>query len=959
MRIPNISVTFLLILIAGISGLAQPNIKRCDHDHKMAMYYAQHPGYEEEVEEGFKVFRRNFMKFGNVRMTGTIPVHVIIIHPPGQAIGTGDNFSLEHIQSQINVLNEDFGRYNGDAQNTPPQFPASDTGIQFCLASVDPDGNPTTGVTRYPYSGNFESNEFAVKQATRWPREDYLNIWSVPGLSNLGFAYLPSTSSLPNATLDGVVVNADAFGGPGYGTFPNYDLGRTATHEVGHYLGLQHVWRNNGCGLDDGIPDTPLQDDENYGCPTHPSPSCGNSGDMFMSYMDYTNDNCMNAFSTGQGNYMMNILNGVRSSLLASSTLVCVPPEPLSLTIVSQQNPLCYLGEDGLIEVVASGGASPYMYQINNGTPVNDPVFPGLASGTYMVTVIDDNGDEVSVTVILSDPQPVDGFISNLIQNDCFGGLEGSFEVQPTGGSGNNYTFALNGANPSQNSLFQGLGNGEYEVVIYDGNQCSNFLIVEIVSPPAITWDTVTFNSPLCNGNSNGRFHVQAMGGVSDFVYQLSGRGTQLNGNFTALAAGRYTFTIIDGNSCIITDSFLISQPELLTLDSFQITQISCFGDSTGAASYYPSGGIPPYQYMLNDSLAGTDGVFEFLRAGIYHVSILDTNNCRIDTLFTILQPDPVAAQASILPVNCQGGADGAIQLSGSGGSGEPYRYFMDSIYQVSGLFTGLKEGIYSFLVQDSLGCEDSIVVNVPVLSEMFVSDLQHTDVKCNGDAIGTVQITVNGGIPNYNYTLGNTTNTTGQFNMLASGTYLITITDSLGCIIRDSVLISQPEQPLGVDIINVDFGTGKGDAEAEVQGTGGTPPYRYSVDGGMTFQDSGIFRSLPPGQIRIIVRDSVGCEDVIDIFISGTQSDPITDYWELYPNPAFDYVIIKSGSNVYRKDLQMSVVDQNGRVLRQFNFTGLATDGYKLNCDVLMPGVYTLLINDDNRIARMRFVKL
>jgi hypothetical protein len=194
---------------------------------------------------------------------------------------------------------------------------------------------------------------------------------------------------------------------------------------------------------------------------------------------------------------------------------------------------------------------------------------------------------------------------------------------------------------------------------------------------------------------------------------------------------------------------------------------------------------------------------------------------------------------------------------------------------------------------------------------------------------------------------------------MLASGTYLITITDSLGCIIRDSALISQPEQPLGVDIINVDFGTGKGDAEAEVQGTGGTPPYRYSVDGGMTFQDSGIFRSLPPGQIRIIVRDSVGCEDVIDIFISGTQSDPVTDHWELYPNPAFDYVIIKSGSNVYRKDLLMSVVDQNGRVLKQFNFTGLATDGYKLNCDVLMPGVYTLLINNDNRIARMRFVKL
>ncbi len=959
MHIPIISVFILGFYLTGTLMYAQPNIKRCDHDHKMAMYYATHPGYENEVEEGFIAFRRNFMKIGQVRMTGTIPVHVIIVHPPGQAIGTGDNFSLEHIQSQINVLNEDFGRYNGDAQNTPPQFPASDTGIQFCLASVDPDGNPTTGVTRYAYSGNFESNEFAVKQATRWPREDYLNIWSVPGLSNLGFAYLPSTNSLPNATLDGVVVNADAFGGPGYGTFPNYDLGRTATHEVGHYLGLQHVWRNDGCGQDDGIPDTPLQDDENYGCPSHPSPSCGNSGDMFMSYMDYTNDNCMNAFSTGQGNYMMNILSGVRSSLLASSSIVCIPPEPLSLTIISQENPSCYLGENGYIEVTASGGASPYMYSINNGPFGSNSLFSGLTSGTYIITVMDSNSDEVSLNISLTDPEQVNGFITDLIQNDCFGGLEGSFEVQPTGGTGNNYSFSLNGANPTQSSLFQGLGNGEYEVIIYDGNACSNFIVVEIVSPPAITWDTVSFSSPACNGSSNGRFHIQAMGGVSDFIYRLQGSGTQLNGNFTPLTSGTYTFTITDGNSCMIMDSFVITQPELLLVDSINVGHVNCFGDATGFTEYFPLGGTPPYQFILNDTLIQSEGSFNSLLARTYLVSIIDSNNCRIDTLVTITQPDDLMLQANISPVNCQGGSDGFVQLSAIGGNGEPFQYFLGNILENNGLFLGLTAQNYSFIVLDSLGCADSITVDVPVASEMFIAELQNTDVSCYGDSTGTVNLTADGGIPTYMYTLGDVTNTTGQFSMLPSGIYAISIMDSLGCVIRDSVFIYQPELPIRLEVINVDFGTAKGDAEVEVQGVGGTPPFRYSVDGGLTFQENGIFRSLSPGIIRILVRDSLGCEDVVDIFISASRDDEIAENWVLFPNPTLDYIYLKNNSKVYNRSMHITIFDQNGQLTIDNAFNEKTTDGIMINCETLVSGVYILLLKDEKSIFRMRFVKL
>ena len=250
----------------------------------------------------------------------TIPVVVHVVYN-----NNNENIADQQIQSQIDILNEDFRRQNVDAVNTPSSFlsVAADTEIEFCLATEDPYGNITTGITRTSTSQSSFSTNNGVKYTSSggvdaWNPLEYLNIW-VCDLSGglLGYAQFPGGT----LSSDGVVCDYAYFGNMGTATAP-YDLGRTATHEVGHWLNLRHIWGDSNCG-NDFCNDTPEHSGSNYGCPSYPSTSnCsgnGTSGDMFMNYMDYTDDACMNIFTEDQKYRMIASINNNRSGLLTSN----------------------------------------------------------------------------------------------------------------------------------------------------------------------------------------------------------------------------------------------------------------------------------------------------------------------------------------------------------------------------------------------------------------------------------------------------------------------------------------------------------------------------------------------------------------------------------------------------------------------------------------------------------------
>lgn len=229
-----------------------------------------------------------------------IPVVVHVVYS-----NSNENISPAQVQSQIDVLNADFRATNADASNTPSEFAGlvADSEVQFTLLETRYESNPRTS---WGTNDDVKDAYPPVSPATT------LNIWVCNiGGGILGYAQFPGG---PAAT-DGIVVGPEFFGDTGY-LHPTFNKGRTATHEVGHYLNLRHIWGDGQCRQDDFVADTPESNGPNYGCPSYPTVNC-RSTDMTMNYMDYTNDACMYMFSSGQKSRLRTVFasGGPRASM--------------------------------------------------------------------------------------------------------------------------------------------------------------------------------------------------------------------------------------------------------------------------------------------------------------------------------------------------------------------------------------------------------------------------------------------------------------------------------------------------------------------------------------------------------------------------------------------------------------------------------------------------------------------
>lgn len=337
-----------LLLVAGLTwtslqfSFAQRNCGT--HSHEQI-----YQNSSQEVRDRMNAIEQHTENFiqnpARTKATGviTIPVVVHVVYNTA-----AQNITDAMIQSQIDVLNADFRRTNADRTNTPSVFAAvaADFEIRFQLATRDPQGNATTGITRtsttrtfFEYGGSDVNGVFVKQNSTggkdAWNTTQYLNMWVCnfggASASLLGYATFPTDAG---TFKDGVVMGYKYFGvNPTLGGVFGY--GRTATHEVGHWLNLRHIWGDANCGSD-LVTDTPTQQTSNGGCPTFPKRTCGNTtnGDMFMNYMDYTNDQCMNTFTTGQKTRARALFDvgGARVSLLTSQGLGTAPTCPTSLS---------------------------------------------------------------------------------------------------------------------------------------------------------------------------------------------------------------------------------------------------------------------------------------------------------------------------------------------------------------------------------------------------------------------------------------------------------------------------------------------------------------------------------------------------------------------------------------------------------------------------------------------------
>ena len=410
-------VGLLFVTVYLINSVNSQVSEKCSTTKVWEKYQQANPTAKDRREQLEKFTKKSISEGIKSKIDGqiiSIPVVVHVLYHFGE-----DNISDEQIYSQIDVLNEDFRLFNADSLDESHPFWqfAADSEIEFCLASVDPDGNETTGITRtYTDVQEFIDNDDIKFSNTggvdNWDATSYLNIWVFPlSTGLLGFASFPSDLSA-NPELDGVVVTTNAFGTIGANINPNNNLGRTATHEVGHWFNLRHIWGDDFCG-DDFVADTEAAEGDNAGCPSFPHRafnSCGanENGEMYMNYMDYVDDGCMNMFTFGQAERMWAAIEGSRVDLLNS--LGCDDISGINETFANNfkiyPNPsngeffIEFNKNTSSLEILDLLGKQVYVLPNSNQVSMKINLASKLKAGTYFVRSLESKNSKTQKLII-------------------------------------------------------------------------------------------------------------------------------------------------------------------------------------------------------------------------------------------------------------------------------------------------------------------------------------------------------------------------------------------------------------------------------------------------------------------------------------------------------------------------------------------------------------------------------
>lgn len=944
------------------SGVANPSRRTCGTVEVMNRLKQEDPAYEQRIQQMESLVQHmisnpNFRTNNSAVITIPVVFHVVYNN-------STENISDAQILSQITVLNEDFRRKNSDTTNTPNEFKTAtaDAQIEFCLAQQDPSGNVTSGITRTSTTyGAFSTNDdvmFTSKGGKdAWNRNYYLNIWVCrldPTL--LGYAQFPGGP----ASTDGVVIGYEYIGRTPSNPFGTpYNLGRTATHEVGHWFGLYHIWGDDGgtCTGTDNVNDTPNSADSYGGCPVHPQVSCG-SNDMFMNYMDYVDDNCMNIFSAGQAARMLSFINSSRASLKTSNK--CTPAVAPVANFAANAT---IVAPGTTVSFTDSSTNSPtswsWIFGDGNTSTAKNPSNTYVSVGTYTVSLTATNaiGSDIETKtnyITVKVFPPVADFSASAV------GLSVDFTDLtanvPTAWS---WSFGDGTTSTIQNPSHTFAKDSAYNVCLIAVNSAGSDTMCKIVTVGIAQCDLI-LSDPVNNAtgyqlfaSTNGGFLI-GTNGYGDLekgiCYIPPGPGvvTEVWVNFGAkekvgpadtyqariyndanannlpdgASIGTTTFTTdsvdtsnawtiikfgtpvpISGGFCIgievdnvtnndtlgivhnkagdgkglkkswerWSDNTLkpINDPLTWELDADAIilpvinygpspvatiakTDVICSGNSNGSANLTVTFGTAPYFYRWSNGATTED--IAGLIPGTYYVTVLDFNGCNTTASTTINDGIAYSASTAGINVSCNGGSDGMVDLSVTGGV-TPYSYLWSNSATTQDI-ANLTIGTYIATVTDANGCKKSTSVTVTQPTALALNIIA-TNINCNGSNNGSADLTVSGGISPYFYSWSNVSNIEDQFGLTA-GTFAVTVTDANGCKAGASTTITEP--PLLEIILTPAHVTCNGLSNGSVSSnvSGGTLSYTYLWSNGSTV--SGL-SNINGGTYTLTVTDNKGCK--------------------------------------------------------------------------------------------------
>ncbi|RKX19309.1 MAG: hypothetical protein DRP35_07930, partial [Candidatus Zixiibacteriota bacterium] len=544
---------------------------------------------------------------------------------------------------------------------------------------------------------------------------------------------------------------------------------------------------------------------------------------------------------------------GFQDTTIAPTTMI--PNPEMEIIAIGSTDIWCAGDSSGTMFIQVQYGDSPYTYAWSDGTVHTSPLqidsLTNVPAGNYTVTVSDANGctlDTSFTLVELDPPILIDLTGTNVL---CRGDSTGTITATVSGGTPNySYQWSpMGGTTTFANQVPAGF----YTFFVTDAVGCVETDTITITEPDSVLMLQIdSFANILCHGGNNGYIDLTAMGGTPPYSYLWSnGQTTQDIGTLTA---GGYSVTVTDANGCQETISHLLNEPQALSIANV-IHQVSCYGGNDGNINITVSGGTIPYYYLWSNGATSED--IDSLYTGNYSVTVTDDHNCQISVSYNVPQPyAPLTATITGVDILCHGESTGSVDLEPAGGT-VPYTYSWSSGATTQDL-TNVPVGTYQVTITDVMGCtfETDITLTEPATSLSVTEEI--TDVRCFGEDNGVISITATGGTPGYTY-LWNTGYNGTVSNGLIEGYYSVTTTDDHGCqFILDSLYVNEPTQLIADVSNNQTICIGQ-ETSVWVAATGGTYPYSFLWNNGLTVDTIPISPSTTT-TYSVVVTDAHGC---------------------------------------------------------------------------------------------------
>lgn len=633
------------------------------------------------------------------------------------------------------------------------------------------------------------------------------------------------------------------------------------------------------------------------------------------------------AFNLAAAVYTVTVTDSLGCTATASNSVT--QPTPIvfsdSMSVYAGGDNIRCNGEsNGSIYVTVTGSNGGYTYLWN--TADTTSFIQNQGAGPYTLTVTDSAGCVSSVNYTLIEPAILN-VNANAIAISCAGQNDGALTSTVSGGHAN-YQFTWQPGN-YQSPNVNGIGPGTYTVVVIDTNGCVDSATVQ-VNPPVPVTSIHSSTNANC-GNNDGTAEVHPSGGTPNYTFNWTPQGGT-DSVAINLPSGTYYVLITDALGCSTTDTVAVGNTNNLSGSATQVNPV-CNGDTTGSAIVTSVGGNGTLTYSWSPNTSNDSTAFN-LGVGLYICTITDTGNCMFQVPVNITEPQPVSANLiSKTDVYCGGDSSGSAILSPIGGNGG-YSFSWSPYGGNAASATGLDSGVYIITITDSLGCSGTASVTINQIQINITTNTQSLQtILCNGDITGSATVTASGGIPQYSYIWSTNPVQNGDTIFgVGSGTYYVTITDSVGCIKSDSVVIGEP------NAISISFNAPSYDCSTGLSGAltasvnGGTPNYHYQWNTSVNDTLASV-NPTSPGTFNVSVTDDNGCNT--------SASYTITTNNQLSVNAGVSQIDCNGNAN---GSIQLTVVSGSGNYTYVWTPSSLGTGSTVSN---LSANSYSVTVND------------